>query len=221
MRDLGQPRVLKSAGLAALISSAACYPWLTIAPHQRYPVWYLEAVMFLGGTVLWGFVFAWHAKYLHRPVLTFKLEPAAWALGTLCSVAAAILMHGWVDPAFRSGNPEEFPATLPEWFARTLFSLGFAQLFLIFAPLAWLARLFGKKTPAIILTVLFGVLVMVIKNERAPVPVSSLVLTGRLLERLIAGTLAVYFYLRGGALLVCWCDLLISSRHLLSLPAGY
>jgi hypothetical protein len=52
---------------------------------------------------------------------------------------------------------------MEQWLAMTLFSLGLKQLFVVFAPFAWLIRLFGKKEPAFILTVVFGLIVVVIR----------------------------------------------------------
>jgi hypothetical protein len=49
---------------------------------------------------------------------------------------------------------------MKQWLAMTLFSLGLKQLFLVFAPFAWLIRLFGKKEPAFILTLVFSLAVM-------------------------------------------------------------
>ena len=54
--------------------------------------------------------------------------------------------------------------------AMTLFSLGLKQLFVVFAPFAWLIRLFGRKEPAFILSVVFGIIVVVIRESRSPFP---------------------------------------------------
>jgi uncharacterized membrane protein len=214
MRSLAQPEVLKSAGAAALISSLACFPRLWLWPNRRYDLWYLEASMFLGGIVLWAFVFAWHTKYTQRPVFTLKpgLEP--FLLATLSGVGAAILLHLWLDPSLRLRTPEDYPGTIEQWIALALFSLAFNQLFLVFAPFAWAMRLFQNAAMAAILTVLFGVFVMLIKNHASPNPMSAALLLGLLVVRLTVGALSVYFYLRGGVILVWWWGLLLQSRHL-------
>ncbi len=100
----------------------------------------------------------------------------------------------------------------------TLFSLGLKQLFVVFAPFAWLVRLFGRKGPAFILTVIFGLAVMLIREYRSssPLVVEPLFL-GLLVLRGAALALSVYLYLRGGVLLVWWWDLLLQSQG----PADY
>ena len=72
MRLLGKPEVLRSAIIAGLCSALVCWPRIVTAPHQRYPAWYLEAVVLLGSIVLWGFVFAWHTQYHATSSVHFK-----------------------------------------------------------------------------------------------------------------------------------------------------
>ncbi len=218
MRSLGRPEVLKSAIIAGLCSALACWPRIATAPHQRYPVWYLEAVAFLGSVVLWGFVFAWHTQYTRRPVFTLKVAIGPLTLATIAGLAAALFWHFALDPRLRVRVPEDYPATLGQWFAMTLFSLGLKQLFVVFAPFAWLVRLFGRKGPAFILTVIFGLAVMLIREYRSssPLVVEPLFL-GLLVLRGAALALSVYLYLRGGVLLVWWWDLLLQSRDLLTI----
>ena len=216
MRSLGRPEVLRSAILAGLGTAVVCWPRIATAPHLRLPVWYLEAVVLLGSIVLWGFVFAWHEQYTQRPVLTIKL--AAWplALATGAGLAAALLWHFEVDPWLRIKAPADYPATKAQWLAMILFSLGLKQLFVVFAPFAWLIRLFGKKEPAFILTVVFGLAVVVIRDYRSPSPLSAEpCFLGLLAVRAAAQALSIYLYLRGGVLSVWWWELLFQSRHLL------
>jgi hypothetical protein len=214
MRALGQPEVIKSATVAALCTSVACYPRLMQAPQLHYPTWYLEALVFLGGTVLWAFVFAWHTKYSRRPVFALDLAPGTWTLATVLGIVTAILLELLLDPALRVRTPEDYPANVPQWVAMTLFSLGFTQLFLVFAPFAWLLRLFQRVELAVVLTVLFGVFVFAVKNRAAPEPIPPLMLVGLLVFRVAGGFLSVYFFLRGGVLLAWWWALLIHLRHL-------
>src|SRR5215471_7574788 len=112
LRDLASPAVLKSAVLAACGSSAACFPRLRT--HDRYPLWYLEAVMFLGSIMLWGFVFAWHTKYMKQPVFK-KLELRAWTIATVLGLAAATLLGLSLDPALRAVIPSDYPANFEQW----------------------------------------------------------------------------------------------------------
>lgn len=95
-----------------------------------------------------------------------------------------------------------------------LFSLAFNQLFLVFAPFAWAMRLFQNVAMAAILTILFGVFVLLIKNHASPSPMPVAMLLGLLVVRLTVGALSVHFFLRGGVLLVSWWGLLLESRHL-------
>jgi hypothetical protein len=214
MRSLAQPEVLKSAGTAAVLSSLACLPRLWLWPHRRYDLWYLEATMFLGSTVLWAFVFAWHTKYTQRPVFALKPGLAPFLLATLCGVAAAIFLHLWLDPSLRLRTPEDYPREIAQWIALVLFSLAFNQLFLVFAPFAWAMRLFRSTRMAALLTVLFGVFVLVLKNRSSPTPMPSALLPGLLVVRVVVGALSVYFFLRGGVLLAWWWGLLLQTRHL-------
>jgi hypothetical protein len=214
MRSLAQPEVLKSAGTAAVLSSLACLPRLWLWPHRRYDLWYLEATMFLGSTVLWAFVFAWHTKYTQRPVFSLKTGLVAFLLVTLSGVAVAILLHVWLDPSLRLRTPEDYPRTIVQWMALVLFSLAFNQLFLVFAPFAWAMRLFQNPRMAGLLTVLFGVFVLMLKHHSSPTPMPSGLLLSLLAVRIAVAALSVYFFWRGGVLLVWWWGLLLQSRHL-------
>jgi hypothetical protein len=221
MRALGQPAVLKSAAVAALLTSLACYPRLVLlAPKPRYPVWYLESVLFLGGIVLWGFVFAWYTKYTNRPLLTWRVGWVQFALATLAGLTMTVLQHLLFDPVLRNRAPEDFPGTMQQWLALTLFNLAFGQLFLVFAPFAWLLRLFRSEQLAIACTVLFGAAVYVIRDHASPHPFPPSLLLGMVAVRLVSGWLALRFFLRGGVLLVWWWALLLQGRHFLTLDGG-
>ena len=99
-----------------------------------------------------------------------------------------------------------------------LFSLAISELFLLFAPFAWLMRLFKNRWVATNLTVLFGVLVLVLKMQSLPAPLPPWLFVTVVTGRIVMGFLAVSFYLRGGVLLVWWWTFLFESRHLLNLP---
>jgi len=96
-----------------------------------------------------------------------------------------------------------------------LFSMAFNQLFLVFAPFAWLVRLFQNRRMAIVLTVLFGAFVLTIKSRFSTAPIPSLLFATLLAVRIGMGFLSVSFYLRGGVLLSWWWTLLLEARHLL------
>jgi hypothetical protein len=220
VRNLAQPRVLKLAEIASLVTTLACYPRLSFWLNRAFPIWYLEAVIFFCGMVLWGFVFAWHTLYTHRPVFTLKIEPRLFTTVTVAGIAVATAFHLFLDPSLRLKTPEEYPADVKQWLAIALFSLAFNQLFFVFAPFAWLIRLFQNRWVATCLTVLFGVIVMAIKIRSIPTPIPPPLLAALLAGRVVMGLLAVSFYLRGGVLLSWWWTLLIEARHLLNL-AGH
>lgn len=212
MRNLVQPRTLRLAGPAALLSALACYPRLLLWGSRSAPLWYLEAVIFFCAIVLWGFVFAWHTLYTQRPVFTLKVDPRLFAIVTVAGIVAATGLHLFLDPSLRLKTPEEYPANPEQWFALALFSLAFNQLFLVFAPFAWLIRLFKNRWVATSLTVLFGVIILAVKIRHSPAPIPPLLLVTLIGGRLVMGFLAVSFYLRGGMLFSWWWTLLIESR---------
>ena len=220
MRDFVQPRVLKLAGIAALASTLACYPRLTFWLNRAYVIWYLVAAIFVCAIVLWGFVFAWHTKYTRRPVFVFRIEPGPFIAVTLLGITAAVVFHLFLDPSLRPKLPEEYPADLKQWMAWLLWSLAFNQLFLLFAPFAWSMRLFKNRWLAAGLTVLFGVFVQALRTQCAPAPISSALLTMFMACRIVTGSLAVWFYLRGGILLIWWWTFLFEARNLLDLTGG-
>ena len=215
MRHLAQPRVLKLAGIASLVTTLACYPRLPLWLNRSIPIWYLEAVIFFCGIVLWGFVFAWHTTYTRRPVFALKVEPRLFIIVTVTGIAVATAFHLFLDPALRLIMPEDYPADLRQWLAMALFSMAFNQLFLIFAPFAWLVRLFQNQRVATGLTVLFGAFVLTIKCRSATTPIPSSLFAALLAVRIGMGFLSVSFYLRSGVLLSWWWTLLVEARNLL------
>jgi len=215
VRHLAQPRVLKLAGIASLVTALVCYPRLPFWLNRAAPIWYLEAVLFFCGIVLWGFVFAWHTLYTQKPVFALRLEPRLFVAVTLTGIAVATAFHLFLDPALRLKMPEDYPANLKQWLAMALFSLAFNQLFFIFAPFAWLIRLFHNQRVATVLTVLFGAFVLTIKYRAATTPIPSLLFATLLAVRIGMGFLSVSFYLRGGVLLSWWWTLLVEARNLL------
>ena len=214
MRRLAQPRVLNSAVIAGLATALASYPRMTLWLNPSAPIWYLEAMIFLCSIVLWGFVFAWHEPYTRRPVWTFKLEPKSFVAATLIGIIAAAAFYFFLDPSLRAQVPGEYPADLKNWLAQVLFSMFLTQLFLLFAPFAWLMRLCKNIRVATVLTVLFGAFVWIIKNQSLPAPIHSPLFAALLAGRIVMGFLAVWFYLRGGIILIWWWTILFEARLL-------
>ena len=220
MRHLAQLRVLKLAGVASLVTALACYFRLSLWLNRSAPLWYLEAVIFFCGIILWGFVFAWHTLYTSRPVFTLKFECTPFITVTLAGIAVATAFHLFLDPVLRLKMPEDYPANLRQWLAMALFSLAFNQLFFIFAPFAWCIRLFQNRRVATVLTVLFGAFVLTIKYRSSMTPIPSLLFVMLLAVRMGMGFLSVSFYLRGGMLLSWWWTLLVEARNLLDVASN-
>lgn len=220
MRHLLQPRVLQLAGVAALVSTLACYPRLSLWLNRPAPVWYLATLIFLCSMILWGFVFAWHTPYTGRPAFMLKLEPAPFITATLLGIVAAAVFHLWLDPPLRSIMPEEYPVDLKHWFAQVLFFLALNQLFLVFAAFDWLIRLCKNRWVATSLTAAFGACVLAMKIHSMSTPVPPSLLMALLAGRIVMVFLAVSFYLRGGVILVWWWTFLFESQHLLNLTGN-
>lgn len=220
MRHLFQPRVLNWSVAAALVSALACYPRLSLWLDRPDTVWSLEFVVFFCSIVLWGFVFAWHTHYTRRPVFALKPEPQAFLAATVVGIMVAVTFHQWLDPAIRSKFPEEYPLDLTHWLAQVLFSIFLGQLFLLFAPFAWLMRLTQNRNVSAGLTVLFGVCIFALRIQSLSTPLPLPLLTALVAGKIVMGFLAVWFYLRGGVFLVWWWTLLLESRHLLNLTGN-
>lgn len=214
MRRLAEPRVMKSAAVAAVITSLLCYPRFALWEARVLPIWYLLSMVFLGTFVLWAFVFAWHTEYSGRPLFTRDISPRLFMTATVLGLITATVLYFALDPILRQRAPEEFPGNVQEWIAFALFDLSFVALFLMFAPFAWVIRLVGKVKPAMVLTILIGLIVLVLKVESSPAATPASLLIGMMLGRVVMGVLALWFYLRGGLPLAWWWGLLLESRHL-------
>jgi hypothetical protein len=217
VRRLAQPKVVLSSLLAAAATALLCLPRLVLWGDRKFPVWYGEATVFFSGFVLWAFVFAWHTEYSRRPIFTWRVGQFNLAVVTALGIWSATVAHFFFDSWLRPVIPQEYPADLRGWLASTLFTLSFTQLFLVFAPFAWAMRLFRNQKVAIILTAAFGVGVWLLKINASPQPLPTWLFVELFLSRIVQATLAVWFYLRGGMLLVLWPVLLFESRHLIDL----
>jgi len=217
VRRLGQPKVVASAAIAAALSTLLSLPRMWLWDQRKFPLPYLEAVIFFCGFVLWAFVFAWHTEYTHRPVFTLNFKLPVFAIATFAVIFAGLGLHFFLDPTLRHITPEDYPTDVGHWIASTLFSLAFAQLFLLYAPFAWLMRLFKNEQVATWLTVALGVLVLVLKVHASPTQPPFLLFLELLILRIALGYFGIWFYLRGGILLYWWLGLLFEARHLLDL----
>src|SRR5579862_7334216 len=98
MRRLAQPQVVASSTVAAAASALLCLPRMLLWTDRKFPLWYAEATLFLGGFVLWAFVFAWHTEYTRRPVFTLKIKLTDFVTATLVGILGAIGCHFLLDP---------------------------------------------------------------------------------------------------------------------------
>lgn len=215
MRRLAEPKVVITSAIAAALSAVFSLPRMLLWESRPWPVWDVEATVFLGGFVLWAFVFAWHTEYTKRPVFTIKIKPSVLAAATVGGILLALTFHFLLDPPMRRVTPEDFPADFRHWVAATLFSLAFTQLFLLYAPFAWVMRLARNEQVATWMTVALGVAVLMMKIRSSSVSVPLLLIAELLLLRVAGILLGISFYLRGGILIVWWLELLVEARHLL------
>jgi hypothetical protein len=216
MRRLAQPQVVTAAAIAAALSAILSLPRMLLWENQSFSLWHLEATILCCGFVLWAFVFAWHTEYTHRPVFTLKIKPSLFAAATIAGIVTGVILHFWSDPLIRPAAPKDFPPDLKHWAAGTVFSLAFMQLFLLYAPFDWAIRLFRSEKVALWVTVAFGILVLLLRNNSLPTELSSGLLIALMISKIAGIFFGVWFYLRGGIFLVCWLDLLLESRHLLT-----
>jgi hypothetical protein len=215
MRRLAEPTVLKNATIGAVLTAVACCPRFLLWQDRSAPVGFLEIAVFLCSIVLWSFVFAWHTHYTGRPVWNLKPDPTLFVIATVLAVVMDLAAHFLIDPTLRTKAPDEFPPDLPHWVAQALFSLSLNQLFVLFAPFAFFIRLFRHPLAATILTVLFGVFILVNRLSTLAGPLPSSLVTMLIIGRLIGAYIAVALYLRGGVLLASWWTLLLEARLLL------
>jgi len=217
MRALAQPRVIKSAAVAAAGTTLACLPRMALWPTRLYPLWYVTLLMLLGAIVLWAFVLAWFTQYTERPVFILNQPVKDMVVASGAALAFALLLYFFLDPQLIRRTPTDYPRTVEQWAVMALFDLAFVQLFLIFAPFAWAIRLVHRKSIAVLLTVAFGVFVMLLKVSASPVPVTTELLVWLICARVAIGFIWVGLFLRGGVVLVWWCGYLIQLRHLVRL----
>jgi hypothetical protein len=218
MRSLADIQVTKRA-LAALVTATACWPRLAEWPERAGATWFLSGWIFIVAFALWSFVFGWHTKYSGRSVFNFEIQPKLWLAATGYAVVAAIATHFLIDPQLRPIAPADFPTDHKSWLAMTLFSLAFEPLFLCFAPFAFFIRLAQRIKVATAFTVTFGLFILALRlgTPHALPPISLVV--ELLVLRVIGGFVGVWFYLRGGTLLVWWVVLLVQLRYLIELAA--
>jgi hypothetical protein len=111
-------------------------------------------------------------------------------------------------------NPDDYPDSLPSWTAGALFSLGFGQLFVCYAPLALFLRLFRHPAAAVLLTVLFGQFLLGLQLDATSFPADVPFTITLFSLRALLGLAGAYLFLRGGLLLGSSWSLILESRLL-------
>lgn len=205
MQDLTQPKIVRTSLLAGLITAIACFPRLALVPQKTHPLWFGTFLLFFCSTTLWGFVFAWHTKYsgwkVFRSRISSKDGLIAFGLGCIFTLLA------WqaFDPFFRLQTPQNYPTTFSVWVAMSLFDLSLHPLFFILAPLAFFLRLFHSRHVAVVLTVSFSIILVSFKAYSGYISLPWHLAALFLIFRTISSFLSIYFYTRGGLLLLaCW-----------------
>ncbi len=217
MHSLIEPDVLKTSGVAAVMTTALCYPNMALRLSSPEQIWLFCFVMLWAAFFLWSFVFAWHEQYSKRDLLSIPFQPKLWGKVTLTAGICAAIMVLLLDPVVRRWSPHDYPSDLKHWVAMGTFSLVFDQLFLCFAPFAVFIRLFQKVRVAAVLTVLFNLLVLYLKISESHIAPPGTLIASLLIFRVVGTSLTVYFYLEGGLALVWWWALLLQCRLLIGL----
>ena len=122
-----------------------------------------------------------------------------------------------LDPQLRPSAPRDYPQSWGAWLAMGLFALAFEPLFLCFAPYAFFVRLFRRQELALALTVSWGIYILALRLGASPKLPPMWVVAELMALRLLSGVGWVYFYLKGGALLIWWMVLLVHLRFVADL----
>ncbi len=214
MRFLAQPDTMQSAALAAGVTGLSCFPRLWLWTERPNALWFMVTLLLLTSFILWSFVFGWYPPYTGRRVFRLHLSRRAWLAASALGIASATVVALAVDPRLRLLSPDDYPKSLADWLAGTLFSLTLGQLFLCYAPLALFLRLFRHPAVAILLTVLFGQFLLGLQLESTPFEADlpfTLMLFGR---SALLGLAGAFLFLRGGLLLGSLWSLLLEGRLL-------
>jgi len=217
VRSLVQPAVIRSAGIAALLTAFACYPRLRSGTLGEHQLWFVWLTLAWAAFILWSFVLAWHQKYTGQNVLEIARRPALWIVATLCGLVGAAVLYFGFDPVLRPVIPQEYPGSIRSWIVMTLFLLAFDQLFLCFAPFAFFIRLLRNEKLAMTLTVLFGIVLAYLKIQQSRHDFRTTFVVAMCAWRMVAGGISIILYRRGGVWVAWWCTLLAQTRHLLTL----
>lgn len=213
MRSLAEPTVVLRAAIAAALTALACYPRLAHWGQRANAVWYLVAVVVWAAFVMWAAVFAWQERYGQRAVFPKSVSSKLWFIALTLGVLGAAISFHFGDPVLRQLAPTDFPRNPGQWLDHMLFNLALEQLFLCFAPFAFLVRLVPSAKAAAVGVVLFGLLVFALKLQSMKTTLAWDVALVMVIFRAIHSTVTIWLYLRGGAWLVWLFALLLQCRH--------
>jgi hypothetical protein len=214
MHSLVQIDTMRSAAIAAAISGLVCYPRLAIWTGRPNSLWFMLTMLVLVSFMLWSFVFGWYPRFMSRPVVHFHPGRGVWVLAVAGGLIGGMILRFGVDPILRAARPGDYPASAAEWIVFTLFSLGFSQLFVSYAPLSFFLRLFGRATAAIGLTVLFGLGLLAAQLQGTGVELEPSFLVSLYLIRALFGVMSGILFLHGGLLPTMSWALLLELRLL-------
>jgi hypothetical protein len=214
MQSLVRQDTIWSAAIAAGISATVCYPRLVIWTDRPNALWFLATMLLLVSFILWSFVFAWYPQSVGRAVIQWRMGAGLWALAGLGGGLGGALLLWTVDPVLREVRPGDYPATLPAWLWFTLFNLGFSQLFVCYAAVAFFLRLFRGLSIALGCTVLFGLLLLTLQIHTSSIEFEPAFVLRLYLLRALFGAVPALLFLRGGILPAVIWTLLLESRLL-------
>mgnify|MGYP007046919195 CR=1 FL=1 len=212
MKDLASSSVLSRAFLAATLTVLACLPRLWVWQERSPPLFFFAGMLGWSAFAMWAFILAWHEKHTSDPPFARNVKPLDWAWVTAGGGLASVCFYFWSDPVIRRLFPNELPISFPETSAFILFYLSFTQLFLVFAPVAFFARLGARRRVLITLVVGLNVIVLLIKLTSSAEQPSAALTVFLLVSRAVLSGISTTLYLRGGIWLVWWWALLLQLR---------
>jgi hypothetical protein len=219
MDSLVRKDTMRSAAIAAAVSTLICYPRLALWTERPNALWFLGTMLLLVSFILWSFVFAWYPRQLGRPVIQSQNTIRTWVLASTGGILGGLLLLIAVDPTLRNARPADYPTSLPTWTFATLFNLGFSQLFLCYAPMAFFLRLFRQPTAAVGLTVLFGLGLLAAQLDAVHIELHPRFVLRLYVLLVLFGGIAALLFLRGGLLPAATWTLLLECRLLPGLIA--
>lgn len=213
MDALVRPETMRSAAVAAVITFLIGWPRLALWTERPNALWFLGIMLLLVAFMLWSFVFAWYPQHAGRPVIQLP-SIQLWVASGLGGLVGGLIFLIAIDPTLRQHRPIDYPATLPAWTVTTLFNLGFSQLFLCYAPMAFFLRLLRLPQLAVGLTVAFGLCLLAAQLNAMGENLQPLFVLKLYVVRAMFGVVTALLFLRGGLVPAATWTLLLESRLL-------